>query len=105
MPLGRLHGERPHAAHVGRIRSRLPPECKLLLDNGAGVNARNDHARTALLEAAMSVRFHSVDPRGAMQRDAHVNAYDKGSWTALTECAHYEKRKYVNSRGSRRREA
>ena len=32
----------------------------------------------------MSVRFHNIDPRGM-----HVNTYDRGSWTALTECAHY----------------
>ncbi|KAL8976312.1 MAG: hypothetical protein Q9205_007651 [Flavoplaca limonia] len=67
--------------------------CRLLLDKGADVNARNSHARTALQEAAMSVRFNKIDPRGTMelllQRGAHVNAYDKGSWTALTECAFY----------------
>lgn len=67
--------------------------CGLLLDKGADVNARNSHARTALQEAAMSVRFNDIDPCSTiellLQRGAHVNAYDKGSWTALTECAHY----------------
>lgn len=67
--------------------------CRLLLDKGADVNARNSHARTALQEAAMSVRFNKIDPGGTMkllmQRGAYINAYDKGSWTALTECAYY----------------
>ncbi|KAL8912551.1 MAG: hypothetical protein Q9172_007485 [Xanthocarpia lactea] len=67
--------------------------CRLLLDKGADVNARNSHGRTALQEAAMSACFNKIDPRGTMElllrHGAHVNAYDKGSWTALTECAFY----------------
>ena len=73
-----------------RMQERM---CRLLLDRGADVDARNNHARTALQEVAMSVRFNNIDPRGTLelllQRGAHINAYDKGSWTALTECAFY----------------
>ena len=67
--------------------------CKLLLDAGADVNARNVSARTALQEAAMSVRYHSIDPHATMelllQRGAHANAYDMNGWTALTESGFY----------------
>lgn len=66
--------------------------CRLLLDKGADVNARNIGARTALQEAAMSVRFHNIDPRATMEllleRGAFINAYDMYSWTALTECGY-----------------
>jgi len=69
--------------------------CRLLLDKGADINARNIFARTALQEAAMSAKYHIIDPRGTMdlllQRGAYVNAYDMNSWTALTECGHYGK--------------
>ena len=67
--------------------------CRLLLDNGADVNARNVSARTALQEAAMSVRYSGINPRATMEllieRGAHVNAYGHTKWTALTECAVY----------------
>ena len=67
--------------------------CRLLLDKGADVHARNCDARTALQEAAMSAREYNVDPRATMelllQRGAYVNAYDVNGWTALMECAHY----------------
>ncbi|KAL8783802.1 MAG: hypothetical protein Q9195_009269 [Heterodermia aff. obscurata] len=64
--------------------------CRILLDKGADVNARNYSARTALQEAAMSVRFQNPDTRATMelllQRGAYVNAYDICGWTSLTEC-------------------
>ena len=67
--------------------------CRLLLDKGADPNVRNVSARTALQEAAMSVRFSNIDPRPTMEllleRGAYVNAYDANSWTALTECGLY----------------
>ena len=73
-----------------RTQERL---CKLVLEKGADVNARNNNARTALQEAAMSVGFHNIDPRATMElllkHGAHINAYDKNSWTALTECGFY----------------
>ena len=73
-----------------RMQERM---CQLFLENGADVNARNVFARTALQEAAMSMRYHSIDPRGTMglllKYGAHVNAYDMNSWTALTECGFY----------------
>ena len=56
---------------------------------------RNVFARTALQEAAMSVRYHT-DPRATMEvllkHGAHINAYDMNSWTALTECGHSGRR-------------
>ncbi len=70
--------------------------CKFLLDKGADVNARNVFARTPLQEAAMSVRYHNIDPRATMESllkcGAQVNAYDMNNWTALTECALYGKK-------------
>ncbi|KAI9660712.1 MAG: hypothetical protein M1821_010064 [Bathelium mastoideum] len=67
--------------------------CRLLLDKGADVNARNGTARTALQEAAMSARFRDTEPTATMEllleRGAHVNAYDASHWTALTECGLY----------------
>ena len=75
-----------------RMQERM---CRFLLDKGADVNARNSSGRTALQEAAMSVRFHNIDPRGTMelllQHGAYINAYDINSWTALTECGFYGK--------------
>lgn len=70
--------------------------CRLLLDKGANVNARNFDARTALQEAAMSARLHHIDPRATMelllQRGAYVNAYSVNGWTALMECGYYGKK-------------
>ncbi|KAL9084164.1 MAG: hypothetical protein Q9165_008212 [Trypethelium subeluteriae] len=67
--------------------------CRFLLDKGADVDARNYFARTALQEAAMSARYHGIDPRATMElmlkHGAHVNAYDMNGWTALTECGLY----------------
>ena len=67
--------------------------CSLLLEKGADVNARNVFGRTALQEAAMSVRYTEHDPRLAIEaflaHGAYVNAHDRKSWTALTECGHY----------------
>ncbi|KAF2235390.1 ankyrin [Viridothelium virens] len=81
--------------------------CRLLLDKGADVNARNFFARTALQEAAMSVRFDDIDPRATMElmleHGAHVNAYDMNHWTALTECGycgHKEVAKLLLARGA-----
>ena len=76
-----------------RMQERI---CKFLLDKGADVNARNVFARTPLQEAAMSVRYHNIDPRATMELllkcGAQVNAYDRNNWTALTECGHYGKK-------------
>lgn len=70
-----------------RIQERM---CKLLLDRGADPNARNISWRTALQEAAMSVRYHNIDPRPTIQlllkHGAFVNASDKEGWTPLSEC-------------------
>ena len=75
-----------------RMQERM---CRFLLDKGADVNARNVFARTALQEASMSVRYHSIDPRATMElllmHGAHANAYDMNGWTALTECGFYGK--------------
>ena len=78
-------------AAAGRDCPRLQERmCRFLLDKGGDVNARNDSGRTALQEAAMSVHHHGIDPRPTMElllkRGAHINAYDKYHWTALTEC-------------------
>lgn len=39
----------------------------------------------------MSVHYGNIDPRGTLelllQRGAYINAFDKSSYTALTECA------------------
>lgn len=76
-----------------RMQERM---CRLLLDKGADVNARNVSARTALQEAAMSVRYNNIDPRATIEsflkRGAHVNAYDEYRWTALTECGLWGKK-------------
>lgn len=75
-----------------RMQERM---CKVFLDKDADVNARNVSARTALQEAAMSVRYHGIDPCATMELllkyGAQVNAYDMDSWTALTECGIYGK--------------
>ena len=76
-----------------RMQERM---CSFMLDKGADVNARNVFARTALQEAAMSVRYHNIDPLATMELllkcGAQVNAYDMNNWTALTECALYGKK-------------
>ncbi|KAL9607951.1 MAG: hypothetical protein Q9167_007189 [Letrouitia subvulpina] len=76
-----------------RMQERM---CRFLLDKGADVNARNIFARTPLQEAAMSARYHDIDPRPTMElllkRGAQVNAYDMNNWTALTECGFYGKK-------------
>ena len=79
-----------------RMQERM---CRLLLDKGANVNARNIFARTALQEAAMSVRYHNINPRATMELllkcGAQVNAYDMNGWTALTECAAWGNKQLV----------
>ena len=96
------------AAQHGRLRA-----AELFLETGADIDAKCDATGTSAWRKAarsscwphqvaiwttarmgmrattmpglqMSVRFHNIDPRGM-----HVNTYDRGSWTALTECAHY----------------
>lgn len=79
-------------AAAGRDCSRMQERmCVYLLNKGADVNARNIFARTALQEAAMSMRYEGTAPRATMElllkHGAHVNAHDENGWTALTECA------------------
>lgn len=66
--------------------------CRLLLDKGADVDARNFWARAALQEAGWSVRYQ-IDRRATMElllnQGPYLNAYDNNSWTALTDCGFY----------------
>ena len=78
-------------AATGRGNPRMQERmCRLLLEKGADVNARSVSYRTALQEAAMSVRNPGVDPRSTFEllikNGAYVNAFDAKGWTALTEC-------------------
>ncbi len=76
-----------------RMQERM---CRFLLDKGADVNARNVFARTPLQEAAMSARYHNINPHATMElllkHGAQVNAYDMNHWKALTECGFYGKK-------------
>jgi len=67
---------------------------RLLLDQGADVNARSLSSRTPL-QAAVKYRRTSNDSaatiRLLLDMGAHANAFDTVGWTPLHEAAHYGK--------------
>lgn len=81
-------------AAAGRDCPRLQERmCRLLLDRGADVNARNVSWRTALQETAMSVRYYGITPCPTVElllkHGAFANAFDMYGWTPLSECGLY----------------
>lgn len=70
--------------------------CKLLLDKGADINAKNSQGRTALMEATEPSYYGTVAKDFAklckllISKGANVNAEDNEGWTALMLAAAHD---------------
>src|SRR5262249_26956501 len=97
---GEQHEPRPIAAGlVTAIRNADVPDVRKLLDEGAGVNARDAEGNTPLILASLSASRECVEV--LLEKGADVNAANRAGATALIRAAtNFEKARLLVAAGA-----